>query len=169
MPESVILAMSNLNKFLLTLFSPFFFTFSNLSMLTITITFKILPVLGEILSVPGIQKDSKYSFIENSPSLFSPILAKLKSRSTSFYPLFLNWILNFCASETGFSSIGILFCLVIVSQTCLQKKRSGGSITTHNITFILFVFTDSFKYIFTTKFFDFFDSKPLQSLNTLEL
>jgi hypothetical protein len=45
--------------------------------------------------VPGIQKNSRYSFMEISFSRFSPILTKLYSMSSSLADSFLNGIQNF--------------------------------------------------------------------------
>lgn len=103
-----------------------------------------MPVCSEaILSVPGMQKNSKYSFIEISFSRFSPIFTKLYSISKSLADSFLKGILNFYVPPTYFKAIGIKRYPALASKTDLGHIIRGGSMTPINITYIHFFFSIS--------------------------
>lgn len=137
-------AINNLRSVVdMTFPSWFYFAFSSQSVLTLTMTDRIPVASAPILSVPGIQKNSKYSFIEISLSRFSPILTKLYSISNSFADSFLKGIQNFYVPPTCFKAIGISRWLALASKTDFGHEILGGSITPINITCILFFFSMS--------------------------
>ena len=103
-----------------------------------------MPVYSEpILSVPGIQKNSKYSFIEISFSHFSPIFTKLYSMSKSLADSFLKGILNFYVPPTCFKAMGIKRCAALASKTDFGHIIRGGSMTPINMIYIHFFFSIS--------------------------
>lgn len=108
-------------------------------------TDKIPVASALIFKVPGIQKNSRYSFMEISFSRFSPILTKLYSMSSSLADSFLNGIQNFWVPPTYFKAIGINRYPAHESNTDLGLTRRGGSITPINITYIHFFFSNSSK------------------------
>ena len=106
-------------------------------------TDKIPVASAPIFRVPGMQKNSKYSFIEISFSLFSPIFTKLYSMSSSFADSFLNGILNFYVPPTCLRAMGISRWPAQASKTDFGHTIFGGSITPISITYIRFFFSSS--------------------------
>lgn len=98
------------------------------------------------------QKNSKYSFIEISFSLFSPIFTKLYSMSSSFADSFLNGILNFYVPPTYLRAMGINRWPALASKTDLGQMILGGSITPISITYMRFFFSRSSKVQFSLYF-----------------
>lgn len=98
------------------------------------------------------QKNSKYSFIEISFSLFSPIFTKLYSMSSSFADSFLNGILNFYVPPTCLRAMGISRWPAQASKTDFGHTIFGGSITPISITYIRFFFSSSSNVQFSLYF-----------------